>query len=194
MLTTAAFFRRRLKDIVWLRVAFDISALGTCSRRKVGVVFIDKRGRIIASGYNGTAPGAAHCTDVACAGAHLPSGEGLDQCEAIHAEQNALTQCKFPDEVDVVYCTDSPCIHCVKMLASTGASRIVFGREYPHSTSKAYWQGLGRKWEHLPDGAPGKSIAEAVGPKPSNYLPILAGAFLSGLIVSLLIASTVLRA
>lgn len=188
---TSEFFRKRLKDVVWLRVAFDIAALGACSRRKVGVVFLDKKGRILASGYNGTAPGAPHCTDSPCAGAHMPSGEGLELCEAIHAEQNALVQCKFPDEVDTVYSTDSPCIHCAKMLASTAARRVVFGRGYPHATSKDYWMGLGREWVHLPEGVPGKSIAEAVGIRVKNYLPHIIAAFLSGTALALFVSSVV---
>lgn len=142
--------RQKLKDRVWLRVAFDIAELGTCARRKVGCVFLDAKGRVLATGYNGTAPGEEHCITSPCGGAHCKSGEGLDLCEAIHAEQNALAQCKFPDEVDTVYCTDSPCTHCAKQLAVTSARRVVFGREYPHSKSEKYWKGLGRSWEHLP--------------------------------------------
>lgn len=186
---TSEFFRKRLKDVVWLRVAFDIASLGTCARRKVGVVFLDKKGRILASGYNGTAPGSAHCIDSPCAGAHMPSGEGLELCEAIHAEQNALIQCKFPDEVDSIYCTDSPCIHCVKMLASTAGKRVVFGREYPHPAAKSYWEGIGREWIHLPEGVPGKSIAEAVGLRAKNYLPHILAAFLSGTLIALFVVS-----
>lgn len=146
--------RRLLKDHIWLGVAFEISKLGTCSRRNVGVVFLNAHGHVIATGYNGTAPGAYHCTNVPCAGAHCPSGTGLELCEAIHAEQNAIAQCRAPQEIDTVYCTDSPCIHCVKMLATTSARRIVFGREYPHSASEAYWKRHGGVWEHLPTGIP----------------------------------------
>jgi len=142
--------RGTLKDLVWLTVAFVISRLGTCSRRKVGCVFLDERGRVLATGYNGVAPDRPHCSDSKCAGADCPSGTGLELCEAIHAEQNALTQCKFPDDIHTVYSTDSPCMHCIKMLATTGAKRIVFGREYPHPASKEYWQGRGGLWERLP--------------------------------------------
>lgn len=146
-------FRSRadLKDFVWLTVAYVISQLGTCSRRKVGCVFLDKRGRILATGYNGNPPDEPHCIDVPCAGAKCKSGEGLDLCEAVHAEQNAIAFCKFPDEVHTVYCTDSPCLHCVKMLATTGAKRIVFARAYPHSAARERWlQKEGRLWHHLP--------------------------------------------
>lgn len=142
--------RAHLKDVVWLLVCFDLSRLGTCARRKVGCVFLDQYGHVVSSGYNGPAPGQRHCISHPCKGASFRSGTGLDECEAIHAEQNALSQCTRPQEVMTVYCTDSPCITCTKVLATTSAQRIVFAREYPHPHSKAYWEGLGRKWDYLP--------------------------------------------
>lgn len=153
--------RKKLKDLVWLSVAFDISKLGTCARRQVGSVFLNANGHVIATGYNGPAPDAPHCIDTPCAGANCPSGTGLELCEAIHAEQNGLTQCRFPQEVETVYCTDSPCMHCVKMLATTSAKRIVFAREYPHSASKEYWERRGGVWDHVPEAIPSPTPKEA---------------------------------
>jgi hypothetical protein len=40
----------------------------------------------------------------------LPSGTGLDVCEAIHAEQNALLQCKDVEQIDTAYVTAMPCM------------------------------------------------------------------------------------
>lgn len=142
--------RKDLKDQVWLSVAFDISRLGTCARRKVGAVFLDEKGHVLSTGYNGVAPDEPHCIDQPCAGANCPSGTGLELCEAIHGEQNALAQCKEPQKVHTVYCTDSPCIHCIKMIATTSAKRIVFARAYPHSASEAYWKRRGGVWDHIP--------------------------------------------
>lgn len=141
--------RSQRKDQVWLQVAFDISTLATCARRKVGCVILDAQGRIISTGYNGVAPGQEHCTENPCEGAGQPSGKGLELCQAIHAEQNALSYCRTPENVHTVYCTDSPCIHCVKMLATTSAKRIVFARPYTHSTSEHYWRGRGGLWDHV---------------------------------------------
>ena len=143
--------RQDLKDQVWLRVAFDIAKLSTCARRDVGCVFLSKEGWALSTGYNGLAPDVAHCKDTPCPGASLPSGTGLEACEAIHAEQNALIQCKFPERIDTVYLTDSPCVACVKMLSVTSARRIVFARPYPHSESETLWKKRGgRLWEHVP--------------------------------------------
>lgn len=153
--------RQAMKDRLWLQVAANIATLGTCARRQVGCVFLDFKGRIAATGYNGVAPSVPHCIDTPCQGAGFPSGEGLDQCEAIHAEQNALTQCKFPDDIQTIYCTDAPCMHCVKMLATTGAQRIVFSRPYPHTDAERYWLALGRSWEHIPYTDPSLCLKDA---------------------------------
>lgn len=142
--------RQAMKDRLWLQVAANIATLGTCARRKVGCVLLDSKGRIVATGYNGVAPNVPHCIDTPCRGADLPTGTGLDQCEAIHAEQNALMQCKFPDDIATVYLTASPCMHCVKMLATSGANRIVFSEPYSHPDAEKYWKSLGLKWEHIP--------------------------------------------
>lgn len=141
--------RTVLKDVVWCKVAKTISMLGTCRRRQTGAVFLDKLGRVLATGYNGSPAGVMHCIDKPCPGVNEESGKGLDRCQAIHAEQNALIQCKFPDSIHTVYCTTSPCMHCVKMLAATSTIRIVFVDEYPHLEAKQYWESLGRKWVKL---------------------------------------------
>lgn len=142
--------RQLLKDQVFLRMARELSELGTCARRKVGTIFVDSRHHILTSGYNGPAPGEPHCIDEPCPGAGCASGTGLDLCEAIHAEQNAIKELTKPDEVDTVYSTTSPCIHCVKMIAGTSAKRIVFAEAYPHSAAKDYWEKRGGIWQHTP--------------------------------------------
>lgn len=83
----------------------------------------------------------------ACSGATSPSGTNLDGCEAIHAEQNALLQCKNVYEIDTVYVSASPCVTCVKLLMNTSAKRVVFSEEYPHNQAKDMWEKSGRIWE-----------------------------------------------
>lgn len=172
--STAKKKRQHLKDEVWLRVAFELSRLGTCHRRKVGAVFLDASGKVLSTGYNGVAPNDVHCIDKPCAGAHCASGTGLELCEAIHAEQNALAQCREHDKIHTVYSTDSPCMHCIKMLATTSAKRVVFAREYPHSASKQYWEARGGLWEYHPITFHHKEMKEATGALYGTYLFIWA--------------------
>lgn len=168
--------RKNLKDRVWLQVCFDISQLATCARRKVGCAMLDRKGRVLATGYNGVAPDEVHCIDSPCAGANCPSGTGLELCEAIHAEQNAIAQLKFPDEVHTVYSTTAPCMHCVKMLATTAAKRIVFSVDYPHPAAKDYWERRGGTWEHVPI-EPSTTTGGGVMQRSGEPLKALAGWF-----------------
>lgn len=137
---------RPTHDEYFLDMAKLVSTRGTCARRKVGCVLVNSRHHVIATGYNGVPSGSPHCTDTPCAGANAPSGKGLELCEAIHAEQNALLQCHDVYSIDTCYCTASPCITCIKLLLNTSCQRIVFISEYPHPQSKVLWVAAGRTW------------------------------------------------
>lgn len=123
---------RPTKDEWALRLAIITSQRATCARRQVGCVLLDVRGHVLATGYNGPYAGAAHCIEVPCAGAKAPSGTRLELCEAIHAEQNALLQCRDVHAIDTCYVTTSPCVTCVKLLLNTSCRRIVFVEPYAH--------------------------------------------------------------
>jgi dCMP deaminase len=69
------------------KLMFAISKLigqrGTCPRARVGCV-IEKDGRILSIGYNGSLPGEAHCDDIGCIIVN-------NHCiRTVHAEQNAI--------------------------------------------------------------------------------------------------------
>lgn len=137
---------RPSKDTYFLSMALLASSRATCSRRSVGCILTNERGHVLATGYNGVAAGCAHCIDAPCPGANLPSGTGLDHCRAIHAEQNALLQCKNVYEIDTAYITASACVTCTKLLMNTSCKRIVFLDEYPQPDAKAMWESVGREW------------------------------------------------
>jgi len=125
------------------------SLRGTCLRRKVGCVLMDEYGIVLSTGYNGVARGLPHCGDpnCSCDGHDHVSGFGLESCEAIHAEQNALIQCTRPMDIYSCYVTVSPCVSCVKMLLNTPCVRIVFGEEYAHGElSGSLWRRALRGW------------------------------------------------
>ena len=122
---------RPVKDRYFLHLAEDVASRATCKRRKVGCILVDTYGHILATGYNGVGSGLPHCNEEApCYEGDFPSGEALEKCEAIHAEQNALLQCGDVMVIDTAYCTDSPCIHCMKLFLNTSVKRIVFARRY----------------------------------------------------------------
>jgi dCMP deaminase len=136
-------------DSYFIEMAQLVSKRATCKRRKVGCVLVNSRNHVIATGYNGVAAGLPHCIEKQCKGACFPSGEGLEFCEAIHAEQNALLQCKDVYEIAKCYVTHSPCIHCVKMLLNTSCQEIVFKENYTHTDSKNLWENSGRIWRYI---------------------------------------------
>lgn len=156
------------KDAWGLQLAAITAQRGTCCRRQVGAVLLDGLGHVISTGYNGVAAGLRHCNDPnpatgrrfmgqeaavtlvkfpnACPGAESPSGTNLDACQAIHAEANALLQCRDVQQIYSCYVTCSPCISCIKMLMNTTCQRIVFAEEYPHPEAKRLWVSTGRDW------------------------------------------------
>lgn len=122
---------------------------GTCPRRRVGCVLVDGHYNVLATGYNGPPRGAPHCIDAPCVGAQQPMGFGLHLCEAVHAEANAILQCRERDKILECICTHSPCNDCVKLLLQTSCARISFLEPYPHELAKARWERAGRSWHHL---------------------------------------------
>lgn len=138
---------RPSKDNVMMEVARILSLRGTCARRMVGCVLTNHLGHILATGYNGVARGRDHCIEFPCLGAKHQSGQGLELCEAIHAEQNALLQCSDVQEIETCYTTTSPCAHCVKLLLNTSCNRIYYYEDYSDSQRCAnIWMSAGRQW------------------------------------------------
>ena len=138
-----------LADFYFLKMAYLVSERGTCARRKVGCVFVNKRNHVIATGYNGNPSGFIHCINQPCDGAKSKSGEDLDKCQAIHAEQNALLQCKDVYDIDRVYTTLEPCVHCIKLLLNTSAKQIIFGEKYVHDLARSLWEISGRGYTYI---------------------------------------------
>ena len=136
-------------DFYFLKMAYLVSERGTCARRKVGCVFVNKRNHVIATGYNGNPSGFIHCINQPCDGAKSKSGEDLDKCQAIHAEQNALLQCKNVYDIDRVYTTLEPCVHCIKLLLNTSAKQIIFGEKYVHNLARSLWEISGRGYTYI---------------------------------------------
>lgn len=132
---------RPSRDLYFTMMSQLVATRATCLRRSVGCILTDIEGRVLATGYNGVARGVRHCNEGhPCAAAHAQSGMSLDGCGAIHAEQNAILQCRDPDRIFTCYVTTSPCVTCVKLLMNTGCRRIIFAERYAHDeASKRLW-------------------------------------------------------
>ena len=136
---------RQTRDEWALQLASITSNRSTCCRRNVGCILVNSRGHVIATGYNGVASGLPHCNEESkCSGANAKSGTDLDGCQAIHAEQNALLQCKDVYDIDTCYVTTCPCITCLKLLLNTSCKRIVYIESYCNDESLKLWEAAGR--------------------------------------------------
>lgn len=150
---------RKTWDAYFIDIAHAVATRATCDRKHVGAVIVQGR-RIIATGYNGSIPGAAHCDDAGhdmanqhckhCGVALEPKtvnekcrevSGGIAPHEAIggncvrtvHAEANAIAQAaRFGLSLDgsTLYCNTFPCWPCFKLIALAGITRIVYDDEY----------------------------------------------------------------
>ncbi len=118
----------------FMSVALLISQRSTCLRRNVGALLVKDK-RILCTGYNGVPQGITHCKEAGCIREKLkvPSGERHELCRGLHAEQNTLIQAARHG-VSVIgadlYCTDMPCIICIKMLLNADIKNIYHLRSY----------------------------------------------------------------
>lgn len=121
---------RPLIERYFINIAKEVSTRATCIRRQVGAVCVDEDGHIISTGYNGVPAGSPHCTQKPCKGSQEKSGEGLDMCESLHAEVNAIAHCNNPKNIHEIYVTTSPCMSCMKLIVATGCRKLCYSEEY----------------------------------------------------------------
>jgi dCMP deaminase len=113
-------------DEYFMRIAREVATRATCDRKHVGAV-IARDKSILATGYNGSIRGHAHCSD---AGHLMEDGHCV---RTIHAEANAIIQAaRNGVRIDqgTIYVTASPCWGCFRMIANAGLVRIVYGEFY----------------------------------------------------------------
>jgi len=125
-----------------------IASRASCIRRKIGCVLVDKNYFLLSTGYNGPPPNNPHCIEIGkCRREDVESGSKLELCAAIHAEQNALLQCRNTMDIEYCFITHSPCIHCLKLLMNTGCKEIYYIESYPNVkeaiASSIRWQDSG---------------------------------------------------
>jgi dCMP deaminase len=109
----------------------------------VGCVLVDSRGRVLSTGYNGVAASLPHCTDVPCGGSSDPAGS--DTCQAVHAELNALLDCRDTTKIHTCYTSTMPCNNCMKTLLNTSCQRIVYLNDHESGQAvREQWLKAGR--------------------------------------------------
>ena len=113
----------------------------TCLSRPTGAVII-KNKQVLSTGYNGSMPGIAHCTDDGVCyrrGSGASDAGKYDNCRSAHAEANALAQAaKNGTNVDgaSIYVTLYPCYVCTKLMVQAGIKKVYYEYEYKSVDSK----------------------------------------------------------
>jgi dCMP deaminase len=121
------------KDLQFMRMARCVSERSKCSSRQVGAVLV-KDGSTVGEGFNGSPRGSSLCQDRSkpCRRREMGfgSGEGLEFCVAIHAEQNCIIQAArnaISTKGTTLYCwCGRPCQKCMGIIINAGVSRLVF--------------------------------------------------------------------
>jgi dCMP deaminase len=140
-------------DEYFMLIAKLVSTRSTCNSRPTGAVLVQDR-QILATGYNGSMPGAPHCIDET-----MPDGspychrraigiadvDKYNYCRASHAEANAIAQAaRYGVAIKgaSLYVTLQPCFVCLKLLATAQIRRVYF--ELPYESKDAardnFWE------------------------------------------------------
>lgn len=121
------------RDWKWLRLCeFAAKEFSTCGKRQYFSIVLDRDGRVVGTGYNGSPPGIPHCIDGHCPRFQegSPSGSSYDNCISIHAEENALIWSDRTARVGgTLVINGTPCWGCGKKIAGSGVHRLVYLRD-----------------------------------------------------------------
>jgi dCMP deaminase len=113
------------RDELLTSAARLVSGRSTCLRLQVGAV-VALEGRILVTGYNGAPTGMPHCTPDIC-------GPDKPCSRTVHAEANCIAFAArhgISLEGAFMYCTDSPCMECAKLIINSGIRGLNYQREY----------------------------------------------------------------
>ncbi len=140
-------------DEYFMLIAKLVSTRSSCNSRPTGAVLVKDK-QLLASGYNGSMPGAPHCIDQV-----MPDGspychrrvlkiadvDKYNYCRASHAEANAIAQAaRYGVAIKgaSLYVTLQPCFVCLKLLATAQIERVYYELAYESQDPlrDAFWE------------------------------------------------------
>jgi dCMP deaminase len=131
--------RQRKWDDRYLGLAQDISTWSKDPSTKVGAVIVNSNNRIIATGFNGFAPGEND--DPA-----LYADRGYKYQHVVHAEDSAIRTCDERDLYGATLYTSFPCCpNCMRMVRNRRFHRVVC-RPLPTEGKSIDWVNQWRGW------------------------------------------------
>jgi dCMP deaminase len=124
-------------DNHFMAKAYLNASMSTCRTRSVGALVTIGRRQLV-DGFNGNLPGTVHCVDGGCERClnRAFSGEGLNRCVCVHAEQNIVAwSSRYGIRLagGTLYSTTHPCSDCFKLIVTAGIVEIVYDEPYHES-------------------------------------------------------------
>lgn len=125
-------------DEYFIKIAKLIASRSSCSSRQVGAVIVKDK-MIISTGYNGTPRGIKNCDEGGCQrcedkkNGKIHSGEKLDECICVHAEENAILQAAYHGvsvKDSTLYTSLCPCRTCAKHIINSGIKKVFYSENY----------------------------------------------------------------
>ncbi|KDQ18249.1 hypothetical protein BOTBODRAFT_104411 [Botryobasidium botryosum FD-172 SS1] len=137
------FNEKRLRpdwDTYFMTLASLTSRRSNCMKRRVGAILV-RNSRIVATGYNGTPRNMKNCNAGGCARCNgsARSGQALNECLCLHAEENALLEAGRERVGDgaILYCNTCPCLRCSVKIVQTGVKEVVYSQAYSMDDASA---------------------------------------------------------
>ena len=148
-----------MKATTFMQIAYLVAQNSKCCSWKVGAV-IEKGGRIISTGYNGSPAGGKNCCDhaeeqgwvgskpidttssredgfqirkIGLLPEHRETHSAWSKINEVHAELNSILYAARNGtsiEGATMYVTASPCVDCSKAIAQSGIKKVVFCEAY----------------------------------------------------------------
>ena len=123
----------------------EIAKQSDCLSRHVGAIII-KNNVLLATGYNRAPLNTKMCEN--CIRNAKNSGESLDICKALHAEEtcilNFLKKYSYDTLKDcILYVSVAPCYNCAKLIVDTGIKQVYAKYDYNSSYTKAIFDEAG---------------------------------------------------
>lgn len=122
-----------------LQFCETIAKSSNCLSRKVGAILV-KDGLIVSTGFNRVPLHTEDCKN--CIRKSKKSGESLDICKAIHAEESCilsyLNNHTLLDLKDcILYVSVEPCYNCAKFVIDCGIKTVYAKEKYNSNYTKA---------------------------------------------------------
>lgn len=127
---TEELYHRPSWDEYFLMIAKLAATRSTCLAFPVGAVIVKDR-QVLATGYNGSPSGSAHCTSQGFCYPELSSCDAskILPSRSVHAEANAIAQAAkhgICTNGAIIYVTLEPCISCLKLIISSGIKEVFY--------------------------------------------------------------------